>query len=78
MFPEGDIAYPQMYNEVTDGLARSDFSIFRAHLERILALIRQRAKKDPRRDTTGSDLRRAPVAWFSRTGTLQAQIPARL
>ena len=47
---------------------------FRAQLERILALFRQRAKKDPRRGTTGWDSRRAPEAWCSRTGTLQAQI----
>ena len=61
-FPEGDIADPQMFNEATDGLAPSVFAIFRAHLEQILALFRQRAKKDPRRGTTGSDLRRAPEA----------------
>ena len=36
MFPEGDIAHPQMSNEATDGLAPSVFAIFRAQLERIL------------------------------------------
>ena len=35
-------------------------------------------KKDPRRDTTGSDLRRATEARCSRTGTLKAQIPTQL
>ena len=48
---------------------------FRAQLERIFALFGQRGKKDPGRETTGSDMRRAPEAWCSRTGTLQAQIP---
>ena len=78
VFPEGDIADPQMSNEATDGLAPSVFAIFRAQLARILALFHQRAKKDPRRETTGSDSRRAPEAWCSRTGTLQPQIPTRL
>ena len=45
VFPEGDIADPQMSNEATDGLAPSVFAIFRAQLERILAFFRQRAKK---------------------------------
>ena len=78
VFPEGDIADPQMSNEATDGLAPSVSAIFRAQLERILALFRQRVKKDPRRETTGSDSRRPPEAWCSRTGTLQAQIPTRV
>ena len=78
VFPEWDIADPQMSNEATDRLAPSVFAIFRAQLERILALVRQRTKKDPRRDTTGSDSRRAPEAWCFRTGTLQPQIPTRL
>ena len=60
------------------GWHRRFFSIFRAQLERILAFFRQRAKKNPRREATGSDSRRAPEAWCSRTGTLQAQIPTRL
>ena len=76
--PRRDIADPQMSNEATDGLAPSGFAIFRAKLERILALFRQRAKKDPRRDITVSDSRGAPEAWCSRTGTLQPQIPTRL
>eukprot|EP00904_Undaria_pinnatifida_P010736 jgi/Undpi1/6793/HiC_scaffold_21.g09269.m1 len=59
VLPKGDVADPQMSNEATDGLAPSVFAIFRAQLERILARFRQRAKKDPRRDTTGSDSRRA-------------------
>ena len=75
---KGDIADPQMSNEATDGLAPSVFAIFRAQLERIFALFRQRAKKDPRRDTTGSDSRCAPKACCSWTGTLQVQIPTRL
>ena len=74
MFPEEDIAGPQMSNEDTDGLAPSVFAIFPAQLERILALFRQRAKEDPRRETTGSESRHAPEAWYYRTGTLQAQI----
>ena len=78
VFPEGDIADPQTSNEATDGLSPSIFDIFWAQLERILALFRQRAKKDPRRETTGSDSRRAPEAWCSRTRTLQAQIQTRL
>ena len=78
VFPEGDIADPQMSNEATDGFAPSVFDIFRTPLERILALFCQGAKKDPRRDTTGSDSRRAPEAWCSWTGTLQAQISTRL
>ena len=45
MFPGGDIADPQMSNETTHGLAPSVYAIFRAQLERILALFRQRAKK---------------------------------
>ena len=57
VLPEGNIANPQMSNEATDGLAPSVLAIFRAQLERVLALFRQRAKKDPRRDTTGSDSR---------------------
>ena len=36
---------PQLSNEDTDGLAPSVFAIFRALLERILAFLRQRAKK---------------------------------
>ena len=51
------------------------YAVFRAQLERIFALFRQLDKTDPRRDTTGSDSRRAPEAWCSSTGTLQAQIP---
>ena len=78
VFPEGDIADPQRSNEATDGLAPSVFAIFRAQLERIFAFFRQRAKEDPRQDTTGSDSRRAPEAWCFRTGTLQTQIPTRL
>ena len=74
VFAERDIADPQMSNEATDGLAPSVFAIFRAQLERIHALFRQRAKKHPRRETTVLDSRRAPVAWCSRTGTLRAQI----
>ena len=58
-------------------MAPSVFAIFRAQLERILALFRQRVTKDPGRETTGSDSRRAPEAWCSRTGTLHAQIPTR-
>ena len=49
VFPEGDIADTQMFNEATDRLAPSVFAIYWAQLERILALFRQRAKKDPRR-----------------------------
>ena len=78
VFPGGDIADQQMSYEATDGLAPSVFAISWAQLERIFALFRQRAKKNPRRETTGSDSRRAPEAWCSRTGTLQAQIPTRL
>ena len=78
VFTEREIADPQMSNDATDGLALSVFDIFRAPLERILALFRQRGKKDPRRETTGSDSRRAPEAWCSQTGALQAQIPRRL
>ena len=36
------------------------------------------SKEDPRRETAGSDSRRASEAWCSRTGTLQARIPKRL
>ena len=68
--PEGDIADPQMSNEATDGLAPSVFAIFRAQLERIILFFRQRAKKDRRQDTTGSDSRHAPDAWCSRTGDI--------
>ena len=78
VFPKGDIADPQMSNEATDGLAPSVSAIFRAQLKRILALFHQQAKKDPRRETTSSDSHRAPEAWYSRTGTLQPQIPTRL
>ena len=78
VFPEGDIADPQMSNEATNGLALSVCAIVWASSEQILALFRQRAKKDPRRDTTGPDSRRAPEAWCSRTGILQAQIRTRL
>ena len=60
----------KMSNEATDGLVPSVFAIFRAQLERILALFRQRAKKDPRRDTTGSDSRRAPEAWCFPNGDI--------
>ena len=66
-----------MSNEATDGLAPSGFAIFRAQLERIYELFPQREKHDPRRETTGWDSRRAPEAWCSRTGTLQAHIPTR-
>ena len=41
VFPEGDIADPQMSNKATDGLAPSVFAVFRAQLERILAFFRQ-------------------------------------
>ena len=78
MFPEEDIEDPPMSNEATDALAAPVFANFRASLERILAIFRQRANKDPRRETTGSDSRRALEAWCSRAGTLQAQIPTRL
>ena len=60
------------------GWHRRFLPFFQAHLEQILVLFRQRAKKDPTRDTTGSDWGRAPVAWYSRTGTLKAQIATRL
>ena len=36
------------------------------------------SEQGPGRETTGSDSRRAPEAWCSRTGTLRAQIPTRL
>ena len=75
---KGTLQTHKMSNEATDGLAPSVFAIVQAQLEKILAFFRQRAKKDPRRDTTGSDSRRAPEAWCSRMGTLQAQIPTRL
>ena len=45
VFPEGNIAHPQMSNEATDGLATSVFDNCRAQLERILAFFRQRTKK---------------------------------
>ena len=76
--PSWDIADPQMSNGAADGLTPSVLVIFRAQLERILAVFRQRAKKDPRRETTGSNLRRASEALCSRAGTLQAHIPTRL
>ena len=67
MFPEGDIADPQMSNEATDWLAPSFyFFIFWAQLERMLACFRQRAKKDPGRGSTALDLHRAAEAWCSR------------
>ena len=47
MFPEGDIADPQMSNEATDGLAPSVFAIFRAQLERILALFPPMSEERP-------------------------------
>ena len=75
LFPERDIADPKCPMRLPTSWPRR---FLRAQLERILALFRQRAKKDPRRETTGSDSRRALEAWCSRTGTLQAQIPRRL
>ena len=33
------------------------------------------SEEDPRQETTGADSRRAPEAWCSQTGTLEAQIP---
>ena len=36
------------------------------------------SEQDPRPETTGSDLRHAPEAWCSRTGTLQSHIPTQL
>ena len=74
VFPEGDIADPQMSNEATDGLAPSVFAIFRAQLERILAFFRQRAKK-----TRGEQPRvRIRVVLPRPGGTLQAQFTPRL
>ena len=73
MFPKGDNAVPNAqrgYRRV----GTVGFCHFRAQLERILALFRQRTRKDPSRDTTGSDSSGAPEAWCSWTAILQAQI----
>ena len=45
MFPEEGNADPKMSNEATDGLKPSVFANFRAQLERIIMVFRQRAKK---------------------------------
>ena len=79
MFPEGGIADPQMSNEAINVLAPSVFDIFRAQLERILALFRQRAKERPEARYYGFGFAScSPGLVFLDGGTLQAQIPARL
>ena len=70
VFPEGDIANPQMSNEATD----VGFCHFSGAVRAYSRAFPPTSEENPRRDTTGSDSRRAPEAWCSWTGTLQAQI----
>ena len=72
VFPEGDVADPNV-QRATDGLASSVFDHFSGAVRADSCFFRRRAKKNPRRETTGSDSRRAPEAWCSRKGTPQAQ-----
>ena len=68
----------QMSNKATDGLAPSVFDHFSGAVRANSRVFPPMSEEDPRRETAGSDSRRAPEAWCSRTETLQAQIPTRL
>ena len=66
----------QMPNEATDGLAPSGFGLFSGAVRADSRGFSPTSEEDPRRQTAGSNSRRAPEAWCTRTGALQRQIPA--
>ena len=74
MSPEGDIADLN----VELGYRRVGTVNFAAAVRADSCFFLPTSEEDPRHETACSDSRRAPEAWCSWTGTMQAHIPTRL
>ena len=73
-----EMVQTQMSNEATDGLAPSGFDHFSGAVRADSRVFPSTSEEDPKRETAGSDSRRAREAWCSRSRILHAQIPTRL